>query len=105
MKLFSARRKARIVFQIAVFGHRALDLVVGDDAAVVVVENGEKLLAVDMDEEIVLAVEMKRRGRIRRGHEHKTLDLLEAGVEQTVWTAGGGDRQQRVFQQLTVGGG
>ena len=83
-------------------GHRALDLVVGDDGAVGIVEDREEFFAVDMDEEIVLAVEMERRGRIRRGHEQKALDLLEAGVEQAVEAAGAGDRQQRVFQQRAV---
>src|SRR3954451_18708724 len=100
MKLAAARRKTLVVFQVAMLGHRAFDLVVGDDAAVVVVENGEELFAVDMDEEIVLTVEVKRRRRIRRRHEHKTLDLLKAGVEQTVEPARTRDRQQRVFQQL-----
>ena len=61
-------------------GHRALDLVVGDDRAVGIVKDREEFFAVNVDEEIVLAVEMERRGRVRRGHEQKALDLLEAGV-------------------------
>ncbi len=83
-------------------GHRALDLVVGDDGTVGVVENGEELFAVDMHEEIVFAVEMKRRGRIRRGHEQKALDLFEAGVEQAVEAARPRHRQQGVLQQLAI---
>ena len=66
MKFAAARRKTVVVYQVAMLGHRAFDFVVTDDGAVVIVENGEELLAVDMDEEIVLAVEMERRGRIRR---------------------------------------
>jgi hypothetical protein len=85
-------------------GHRALDLVVADDRAVGIVEDREEFFAVDVDEEIVLAVEMERRGRVRRGHEQKTLDLLEAGVEQAVEAAGAGDRQQRVLQQARYSG-
>src|SRR5262245_60737838 len=56
----------------------------------------------DVDEEIVLAVEMERRRRIRRGHEQKSLDLLEAGIEQAVAAARAGNRQQRVFQKLAI---
>ena len=82
--------------------HRALDLVVVDDRAVGIVKDREEFFAVDVDEEIVLAVEMERRGRIRRGHEQKTLELLEAGVSQAVEAARAGDRQQGVFQQLAV---
>ena len=62
------------------FGHRALDLGVVDDRAVDVIIDGEELFAVDVDEEIVLAVEMERRRRIRRGHEQKSLDLFEACI-------------------------
>ena len=83
-------------------GHRALDLVVTDDRAVGIVEDREEFFAVDVDEEIVLAVEMERRGRVRRGHEQKALDLLEAGVEQAVEAARAGDRQQGVLQQAAI---
>src|SRR4051812_25900050 len=99
MKLGAARRKAVVVSEVAMLGHRTLDLLVGDDRAVVIVENREEFFAADMDEEIVLAVEMERRGRIRRGYEDKTLDLFEAGVGQAVAAAGAGHRQQRVFQK------
>src|ERR1700737_4290842 len=99
MKFGAARRKAVVIFQVAMFGHRALDLVVADDGAVVVVENGEEFFAVDMHEEIVFAVLMERRGRIRRGHEQESLDLFEAGVEQAVEAAGPRHREQRVFQE------
>src|SRR6266516_4016945 len=85
--------------ELAVLGHRALDLVVGDDGAVVVVEDGEEPFAADMDEEMISAVEMERRGRIRRGHEQEPLDLFEVGVEQAVEAARAGHRQQRVFQK------
>jgi hypothetical protein len=80
MELGRARRKTLVEFQIAVLGHRALDLGVVEQAAVGVVVDGEELFAVDMDEEIVLAVEMERRRRVRRGHEQKALDLFEAGI-------------------------
>ena len=83
-------------------GHRALDLVVADDRAVGIVEDREEFFAMNVDKEIVFAVEMERCGRVRRGHEQKTLDLLEAGIEQAVEAAGAGDRQQRVFQQLAI---
>ena len=85
-------------------GHRVLDLVVVDDRAVVVVEDREEFFAVDLDEEIVLAVEMERRGRVRRRDEDKTFDLLEAGIEQAVEAARAGHRHQRVLQQLRYSG-
>jgi hypothetical protein len=102
MKFGAARRKSVLVFQIAVLGHRAFDLVVADDGPVVVVEDGEEFFAVDVNEEIVLAVEMERRSRIRRRHEQKSLDLFEAGVQQAVEAARPRHRQQRVFEQRPV---
>ncbi len=102
MKLLAARRKAFVVLQIAMFGHRTLDLVVGDDRTVGIVENREEFFAVDMHEEIVFAVEMERRGRIRRGYEQKAFDLLETGVEQRVEAARPRHREQGVFQQFSV---
>src|SRR5713226_1342613 len=64
-----------------------------DDGAVAVVEDREELFAVDVHEETVFAVEMERRGRIRRGHGQETLDLLEVGVEQAVEAARAGHRK------------
>src|SRR4030095_15288896 len=93
MEFLSPRRKALIVFQVAMLGHRAFDLVVTDDRTVGIVEDREEFFAVDVDEEIVFAVEMERRGRVRRGHEQKALNLLETGVEQAVAAARAGPRQ------------
>src|SRR6202022_4131842 len=82
MEFAAAPREAFVEFQVAMFCHRTLDLVVRDDPAVGIVEDREELFAVDVDEEIVFAVEMERRGRIRRGYEQKALDLLKTGIEQ-----------------------
>ena len=56
----------------------------------------------DLDEEVVLAIEMEWRGRVRRGDENETFELLEAGIAQAVEAAGACNRQQRVLDQPAV---
>ena len=83
---------------------RVLDRVVGHHRAVLIVDDREKLLAVDVNEQIVLTVNVERCRRIRRGDEHEAANIFEAGVLERKVTVGARHRKKCLLQHGAISG-
>ncbi len=73
---------------VAVPGRRELHVLLADQRAVAIVEDVHELVAMDLDEDVLFRIDMKRRRRIGRRHEDIAFEIaVIAGL-----LAGGGLR-------------